>query len=123
MHPDKKTIPVIDEELLIRKRRVLDGTVEVRTHTDHIEESRETILDRQQVDIERVPFDVVVDVAPEVRIEGDVTIVPVLEERLIVEKRLVLVEEIRIRKITTSETEQVGAVLRKQRVTVERTET
>jgi hypothetical protein len=37
-----------------------------------------------------------VDVAPEVRVEGNVTIIPVLEEVLVVEKRLVLKEKLHI---------------------------
>lgn len=115
------TLPVVEEEVLIEKKHVRDGYVEVKTRTDHVEESYETDLDRQEVHVERVPFNIVVDVAPEVRVEGDLTIVPVLEERLVVEKRLVLVEEIHIRKTTVSETEHVSAVLRKQRVTVDRT--
>ena len=123
MREDADKISVMEEELLIEKKQVVDGIVEVKTRTAHVEENHEMSLDRQQVDIERVPFNIVVDVVPEVRFEDDLTIIPVLEERLVVEKRLVLVEEIRIRKTTVSETEHVSAVLRKQRVTVDRTET
>jgi uncharacterized protein (TIGR02271 family) len=123
MVEDIDSITVVEEELQIEKRQVLDGTVEVRTHTDNIEEHVTAHLVRERLDVQRVLFDVFVDVAPTVRVEGDVTIVPVLEERLVVEKRLVLVEELHIRKTTSSETERVDAVLRKQRVTVERTET
>jgi uncharacterized protein (TIGR02271 family) len=123
MVEDTGRLPVVEETLSIEKRQVIDVSVEVRTHTDNFEEHQETILSRERVDVRRVPFDLVVDVAPEVRVEGDLTIVPVLEERLVVAKRLVLVEEIHIRKTTSSETERVDAVLRKQRVTVERKET
>ena len=115
-------IPIVEEKLLIEKKQVSDGSVEVRTHTDKVEEHIEITLVREQVDVNRVPFNVVVDVAPEIRVDGDLTIIPVLEERLVVEKRLVLVEEIHIRKTASSETERVEAVLRKQRVTVKRTE-
>lgn len=73
-----------------------------------------------EVDVERVPVDIVVDAPPEMRREGDVTIIPVVEERLVVEKRLVLVEEIHIRQRTVFQKERVEAELRKQRVTVER---
>ena len=48
--------------------------------------------------VERVPVDQFVDEAPQVRTEGDVTIIPVLEERYVLEKRLVLVEELHIRR-------------------------
>ena len=45
-----------------------------------------------------MPIDRQVDVAPKIRIEGDLTIVPVLEEILVVEKRLILKEEVHIRR-------------------------
>ena len=48
------------------------------------------------------------------------TIVPVLEEVLIVEKRLVLKEELRIRRSRSQETEEIPVRLRKQRAVVER---
>jgi stress response protein YsnF len=39
-----------------------------------------------------------VETAPEIRTESDVTILPVVEEVLVVEKRLVLKEELHIRR-------------------------
>jgi stress response protein YsnF len=67
-----------------------------------------------------VPVDRVVETAPETRTEGDVTIVPVLEEVLVVEKRLVLKEELHIRRRVETETAEVPVTLRKQRAIVER---
>jgi stress response protein YsnF len=55
-----------------------------------------------------------------IRTEGGVTIIPVLEEVLVVEKRLVLKREIRISKRSTSETVKIPVSLRKQRADVER---
>jgi stress response protein YsnF len=46
--------------------------------------------------------------------------VPVLEEVLVVEKRLVLKEELHIRRRATTETVEVPITLRKQRAVVER---
>jgi uncharacterized protein (TIGR02271 family) len=63
----------------------------------------------------------VVDHAPEVRTENGVTIVPILEEVLVVEKRLVLKEELHIRKQVATENVEVPVELRKQRAVVERT--
>jgi uncharacterized protein (TIGR02271 family) len=62
----------------------------------------------------------VVGPVPQVRTEGGVIVVPVLEEILVVEKRLVLKREIRIQKRQTSETVEIPVSLRKQRVKVER---
>jgi stress response protein YsnF len=58
--------------------------------------------------------------APSTRTEDGVTIIPVLEEVLVVEKRLVLKREIRIRKRSTSENVEIPVSLRKQRAKVER---
>jgi stress response protein YsnF len=55
-----------------------------------------------------------------VRTEGDVVIVPVLEEVLVVEKRLVLKEELHIRRDATRENVEVPVTLRKQRAVIER---
>ncbi|WP_426232253.1 DUF2382 domain-containing protein [Pararhizobium sp. DWP3-4] len=57
---------------------------------------------------------------PQSRVEGDTTIIPVVEEIVVVEKRLVLVEEIRIRQITTTEEVSIPVTLRKQTAIVER---
>jgi stress response protein YsnF len=67
-----------------------------------------------------VPIDKVVDAVPTVRTEGDVTIVPVLEEVLVVETKLVLKEEIHIRHRVETENVEVPVVLRRQRAVVER---
>jgi stress response protein YsnF len=61
-----------------------------------------------------------VDIAPEVRTEDGVVIVPVLEEVLVVEKRLFLKEELHIRRSVTQEEVEVPITLRKQRAVIER---
>jgi stress response protein YsnF len=55
-----------------------------------------------------------------VRTEGDVTILPILEEVLVVEKRLVLKEELHIRRHLARENVEVPVTLRKERAVVER---
>lgn len=52
----------------------------------------------EDVDVQRVAINQVVESVPDTRIEGDTTIIPVVEEILVVEKRLVLREEVRITK-------------------------
>ena len=67
-----------------------------------------------------MPIDRVVEAPPEVRPEDGVTIVPVLEEVLVVEKRLVLKEELHIRRTMEAKPVAVPVTLRKQRAEVER---
>jgi hypothetical protein len=59
-------------------------------------------LFKEEIDMQRVPVNRVLDAPAEIRIENDVTIIPVMEERLKVEKQLILREEIRIVKKRTT---------------------
>ena len=93
--------------------------MQVQTVTDTVEELARADLERETVEVTHVPVDRVVERAPEIRTEGDVTIVPVLEEVLVVEKRLVLKEELHIRRRVATETVAVPVTLRKQRAIVE----
>jgi uncharacterized protein (TIGR02271 family) len=70
--------------------------------------------------VERVPVGRVVEAAPQVRSEGDTMVVPVLEEVLVVEKRLMLKEEVRITLRRVAETSQQRVTLRSEEVVVER---
>ncbi|NKW82722.1 DUF2382 domain-containing protein [Ochrobactrum pecoris] len=80
----------------------------------------EARLDSENVEVTRVAIGREVSEAPAVRTDGDVTIVPVMEEVLVVEKRLMLVEEIHIRRVATTEDVTIPVELRKQRATIER---
>ncbi|MBY5666270.1 YsnF/AvaK domain-containing protein [Rhizobium leguminosarum] len=122
MRDDKDTLPLVEEELVVGTQTVTDGRVRVSTHTETIRDFADVELGGNEVEVERVPLGTVVEMVPQVRIEGDVTVVPILEERLVVEKRLVLVEEIRITRRTTFRTERVEADLRRQSASVERIE-
>lgn len=119
---DDLHIPIVQEEAHVFKRLVETEHVSVRTS---MAEERVAVRDqvrREHLEVTRVPVDREVAEAPPIRTEGDVTIVPVLEERLVVEKRLFLVEEIHLRRSVTSEAVEVPAVLRRTHVEVERTQ-
>ncbi|MFL6351059.1 MAG: DUF2382 domain-containing protein [Bryobacteraceae bacterium] len=62
----------------------------------------DTRLFKEDIDVQRVPVNRVLDAPAEIRIENGVTIIPVMEERLKIEKQLVLREEIRIVKKRTT---------------------
>ena len=63
-----------------------------------------------------------IEVAPPISHEGDITIIPVVEEIVVVERRLVLKEEIRIRRVSTKEQHQETVVLREQEAVITREE-
>ena len=115
------TVPLLEERASIEKRTVTTGKVRVVTHTETVEELVRAVLEGEEADVVTVELDQTVNgAAPQVRTEDGVTIIPVLEEVLVVEKRLVLKREIRIRKRSTSETVEITVSLRKQRAEVER---
>jgi stress response protein YsnF len=116
----EEVVPLVEETAVVGKRQVVTGRVRVQTVTDTIEELAHADVQRESVEVTRVPIDRMVETAPEIRTEGDVTIVPVLEEVLVVEKRLVLKEELHIRRRVETETVEVPVTLRKQRAVVER---
>jgi uncharacterized protein (TIGR02271 family) len=113
-------IPLVEETARVEKRQVTSGKVVVKTVIETEERTLREALSVEKVDVRRVPIDRVVDAAPQTRTEGDVTIVPVVEERLVVEKQLVLVEEVRIRRRAAVETVELPVQLRRERAVVER---
>lgn len=117
---DREVIPIVEEEARIGKREVVTGRVRLRTEVEIVREPVSATLEEDVVEVTRVPVDRMIDAVPETREEDGVTIVPVVEEVLVVEKRLVLKEEVHIRRVRRSETVEVPVELRKERVVVER---
>lgn len=116
------TIPVIAEQLVVDKQMVETGRVRISKRVLEEEQTIDVPLIREQYDVERVPVNQYVDAPPAVRQEGDVTIYPVLREVLVTEKRLMLVEEVRVTKRQSETTDVQHVTLRREEVTVERIE-
>ena len=89
-------IPIVEEMLTLDKREVITGGVRLTKRVTEREEVVDEALLRESVTVERVSINQIVAVAPPSRQEGDTLIVPVLEEVLVTEKRLLLKEEVRI---------------------------
>jgi len=115
-----ETLALVEEALRVDKREIVGRRVRIRTLTDTVEEMARATLDEETVEVTRVPVDREVAAAPGVRTEEGVVIVPVMEEVLFVEKRLVLKEELHIRRQVKQENVEVPVTLRKQRAVVER---
>jgi uncharacterized protein (TIGR02271 family) len=114
------TVPVHAEQLRVGKDVVETGRVRLDKRVHEREETLHIPLQHDEVRVERVPVNQYVETPPAPRYEGDTLVVPVLKE--VIEKRLVLVEELRVtrRQLTTEETRQV--TLRTEEVVVERLE-
>ena len=89
-------IPVIQEQATVDKRVVETGKVKISKHVREYEELIDVPHYQDEVRVERVVVNQFVDEAPQVRKEGDTTIIPVLEERYVVEKKLFLAEELHV---------------------------
>lgn len=118
----KIRVPVIEEEARILKRAAETEHVRVRTRPEEERIVVRDVLRQEHVDVVRVPVDREVAEAPPIRTEGEVTIVPVLEERLVTEKRLFLIEELHLRRSISAKPVEIPAVLRRTRVEIEREE-
>ncbi|RJF99848.1 DUF2382 domain-containing protein [Noviherbaspirillum saxi] len=117
------TFPVMEEELHVEKRTVDTGRG-VRIHKSVSQ--REQIIDQplrqDELVIEHVAIGRVVadETPPQMRYEGDTLVVPVLEEVLVVQKQLMLKEEVHIRRQQRSVTQPQSVTLRSEQVSVER---
>jgi uncharacterized protein (TIGR02271 family) len=113
-------IPLVQEHLEVGKREVETGRVRIRTVVDERLERVAQELQQEDVSIERVQVNREVTHPPEVREQDGVLIVPLVEEVLVVEKRLVVKEELHIRKKHSSERYEEAFRLRGMRAEVER---
>ena len=113
-------VPVLGEELKVGKRTVETGRIRVSKRVREEEQVVDTPLMREAVSVERVPVNRMVDGPQATRQEGDTTVIPVVEEVLVVEKRLMLKEEIRVTRKRSEVQEPVRATVRREEVKIER---
>ena len=119
---DTVVIPLAEEELVTSKREVETGRVRVRTVVDERQQLVRDELTKTAVNVERVPINVEVGSVPEPRMEGDTYIIPVVEEVIYVRKALVVTEEVRLHRQTSTEKVEQQVTVRSQRAVVEREE-
>ncbi len=113
-------IPLVEERVHVTKRQVETGRLRVRVSVGEREEAVPIALDHDEVEVRRVPRGIALTVLPSVRIEGNLTVIPVVEEVAVVETRLILVEEIHVRRKTVTETGTVPIMLRAEQAEIER---
>jgi uncharacterized protein (TIGR02271 family) len=120
---DIRVIPIVEEVLDVQKRQVETGGVRVRKTVHEREEQIDEPVWREEVEVEHLVINRVVDgPAPTVRTEGDVLIIPLVEEVLVVKKQLILREEFRITKRRTTTPSSQKVTLRREEAKIERLE-
>jgi uncharacterized protein (TIGR02271 family) len=119
---DGGVIPVLSEELSVERRSHVTGGVRLHKHvTERVARVDEPLV-YERVTVERVPVGQPVPEGqiPVVREHDGVMIVPVFEEVLVVEKRLMLKEELHVRRIREETRDRREIPLRSEHVDVER---
>lgn len=119
---DELVIPLASEEVSITNREVVKGRARIHVVTDAVEQNIQTDLSGEDVEIRHVPVNRYIEpgeVKPLTRTEGDIVIIPIIEEVAVIEKRLFLKEELHIHRHAISRPAEIPVTLRKQRAEVE----
>ncbi len=112
--------PIIEESLEAGVHRFVTGTVKVKTHVVTESKTVNVPLMNEHVEVQRVRVDRAVDAHIAPYQDGDTLVIPVIEEVLVVEKRLVVREEIRITTRQTQSESSATVELRRTEALVER---
>lgn len=107
-------IPLHEEVLEATKRPVERGKVLIHKTVETEPVAQQVTVGREDVSVERVPVDQLVTEAPAPRWEGDTLIVPLVEEVLVVAKRLRVREELRVTRTRTEAEQTVHEDLRRE---------
>jgi uncharacterized protein (TIGR02271 family) len=121
--PDKTgetVLPLLAEEASVSKQVVETGRVQVARVTHERERLIDELLAHETVEIDRTPIGRHVDTMPAVRNEGDTVVIPIVEEVLVIERRLLLKEEVRVRRVRSTERHQERVTLRHHEAVVTR---
>ena len=119
---DKIIIPILEEEVKVTKKGIETGHVNLSKTINESLESFEIPLTEEEIVVKRIPKNEFIDTMPAAsRYEGDIMIVPILKEVAVIEKRIMLVEEIHVSKLKTEKTEMHEVVVRKEEINITRT--
>ena len=113
-------VPLLAEEIAVAKQVVETGRVQVTRVTQEREQLIDELLARVTAEVTRVRVGQRVDVMPAVREEGDTIVIPIVEEVLVVERRLFLKEEVHVRRVVSTERHQESVTLRHHEAVVTR---
>lgn len=123
MEDESIVVPLVDEHLEIHKHWVQSGEVVVRKSVQTSQQTIPVELQYEEVQVDRVPVNrpLAEDEQAQPWWDGEVMVVPVIEEEIVVSKRLVVREEVRISKRKSSRQETVSDSIRSQQVSVDTT--
>lgn len=117
---DEQVIPIVEEDVAVEKRVVERGRVRIQKSVTERDVLVDPPLIHEHVEVERIPVNKIVETAPAIRQEGDTMIVPVLEEVVVAEIRLMLKEEVHITRKRSEVREPQQVRLRREHVSIDR---
>jgi uncharacterized protein (TIGR02271 family) len=121
LHKDSEVIPVIQEFLKVGKQTVETGKVVAVKKVKADQKIVTGPISRDEIDIERIPIGQYVKTAPKpFRYEGNTLVIPVVKEELVVQKKLLVVEELRITKRTVKSEFNKQVTLRREEVEIKK---
>ena len=112
-------IPLVEEQLQVGRRVVETGKVHLQKSVESFTTTLDEPLAVETWQVERVSKHEVVEQAPSPRTEGATTIYPILEERLVITKELVLIEEVHVTRIVSERRDTQTVTLRRETLSVE----
>jgi len=113
-------VPAIEERLEISKRKIETGRIRINKTVETSDSVIDEPLFQESYDVERVSINRILDEPAEPRYEGDTLVLPVMEEVLVVEKRLVLREEVRVTRTRQEVRDPQKHTIRREHLNVER---
>jgi len=115
-----RVIPVVEEQVKVQTRKHESGAVSIRKTVHERTEVVDQYLQSEEVQVERVAVNRIVEAPIPVRHEGNTMIISLLEEVLVVEKRLLLREEVHITRLHKEVHDPKEVILREERVEIVR---
>ena len=119
---EQLTVPVVQETVKVDRKMVDTGRgVRIEKRVVEHEEEVDAPLMLEELAVERIPIDrIIAGPEPQQHYEGETLVVPVLEEVLVLEKRVRLKEEVRITRRQRQVHQPQRVSLRTEEVSVER---
>lgn len=117
------SLKVIEESFEVTKKVIDKAKVELQKSISTENHSVNVELNEEKILVRRIPKNEIVNVIPEsVRYEDGVMIISVLKEVAVVEKKMMLVEEIHVIKQQEQKTETIQVPVCREEVTITRTD-
>lgn len=116
---EERVIELREEELVANKQLREVGEVIVRTEIDSVPARLEVDAMREEVEVVHEPVGQTVAQRDAPWEENGDLVVPVYEEQLVVSRRLVLRERLRVRRVRTTERQLFGDTVRRERLVIE----